>query len=29
MKRLESLEKAEAYLEPKLTSTMELSCEYT
>ena len=28
-KRLESLQKAEAYLEPMRTSTMELFCEYT
>ena len=29
IKRLKSLQKAEVYLEPKWTSTMELSCEYT
>ena len=28
IKRLENLQKAKAYLEPKQTSTMELSCEY-
>ena len=28
-KRLQSLQKAEAYLEPKRISTMELFCEYT
>ena len=29
IKRLKSLRKAEAYLEPKRASTMELFCEYT
>ena len=29
IKRLKSLQKAEAYLEPKQVSTMELFCEYT
>ena len=29
IKRLKSLLKAEAYLEPKQASMMELSCEYT
>ena len=29
IKRLKSLQKAEVYLEPKRTSTMELFCEYT
>ena len=29
IKRLKSLQKAEAYLEPKRASTMELFCEYT
>ena len=29
MKRLKSFHKAEAYLEPKPASTMELFCEYT
>ena len=29
IKRLQSLQKAEAYLEPKRISTMELFCEYT
>ena len=29
IKRLKSLQKAEAYLEPKWASTMELFCEYT
>ena len=29
VKRLKSLQKAEAYLEPKWASTMELFCEYT
>ena len=29
IKRLKSLQKAEAYLEPKWASTMELSLEYT
>ena len=29
IKRLKSLQKAEAYLEPKQTSMMELFCEYT
>ena len=28
-KRLESLQKAEVYLEPMRASTMELFCEYT
>ena len=28
-KRWKSLQKAKAYLEPKQTSMMELSCEYT
>ena len=29
IKRLKSLQKAEAYLEPMQASTMELFCEYT
>ena len=29
IKRLMSLQKAEAYLEPKRASAMELFCEYT
>ena len=29
IKRLKSLQKAEAYLKPKQTSMMELFCEYT
>ena len=29
MKRLKSLQKAEAYLEPKQASMMELFCVYT
>ena len=29
IKRLKSLQKAEAYLEPKQGSMMELFCEYT
>ena len=29
IKLLKSLQKAEAYLEPKRASTMELFCEYT
>ena len=29
IKRLRSLQKAEAYLEPKQASVMELFCEYT
>ena len=29
IKRLKGLQKAEAYLEPKRESTMELFCEYT
>ena len=29
IKRLNSLQKAETYLEPMRASTMELSCEYT
>ena len=29
IKRLKSLQKAEAYLEPKWASTIELFCEYT
>ena len=29
IKRLKSLQKAEAYLEPKRVSAMELFCEYT
>ena len=29
IKRLKSLQKAEAYLEPKEASMMELFCEYT
>ena len=29
IKRLKSLQKAEAYLEPKRASTVELFCEYT
>ena len=29
IKRLRSLQKAEAYLEPKRASAMELFCEYT
>ena len=29
IKRLKSLQKAEAYLEPKQASMMELFCEYT
>ena len=29
IKRLKSLQKAEAYLEPKRVSTMELFCKYT
>ena len=29
IKRLKSLQKAEAYLEPKRASMMELLCEYT
>ena len=29
MKRLKSLRKAKAYLEPKQASMTELSCEYT